>query len=316
MNLEYARSHATPYAVPDVKQNAGVDGANGTTTNGSWSTHSAAYQAIVRQLTGAALPVSCLTYDNVTLLHVGDHVELDIPTHGGSPIRLTLLNRAGWGETPAYPQPADPQSIGRLGLSPSGWYFVVYPDQTLRRAYELDRRVPSPLDGEHPNVIGWRCAAKAGGFLAPDDFIPGPDGNFIPDRTVPVTLRVPPEFVQQCDAVGLTPVEVLRGFVADLAGVNNWNDCPRVDGYSSNGSGERDVADAYFDRAFGHLREQAEQEAQLRDNREQEEALASERRDSLDEMFEAFTEAGRGDHEAFLTAVREALNLDDATPHP
>lgn len=316
MNLEYARAHAAPYAAPDIRQGGVADGADETATIHSWLTHNATHQAILKQLTGSTSPMHSLTYDNVTLLHVGDQVELDVPTPRGALTRITLLNRAGWGASPAHPQPAAPQSVGRLGLSTHGWYFVAYPDPTLRRAHELDRRVPSSLDGERQNVIGWRCAAKPDGFLAPEDFIPGPEGSFIPDRTVPVSLRVPPEFVQQCDTVGLTPVDVLRGFVADLAGVSNLVRCPRVDGYSSNGSDERDMADAYFDRAFGHLREQAEHQARVREDREEALALESEQNDAMEELFEAFAEAGRGGREAFISAIRESLNLDEAKPLP
>jgi hypothetical protein len=41
---------------------------------------------------------------------------------------------------------------------------------------------------------------------------------------------------------------VLTGFIADLAGIMNWADNPRADGYSSNGSDERRMAMEYYER--------------------------------------------------------------------
>lgn len=63
-----------------------------------------------------------------------------------------------------------------------------------------------------------------------------------------ITLELPPEFVELCDADGVEPAIVLRGFIADLAGIMNWQASPRQDGYSSNGSDERDMAQAYYER--------------------------------------------------------------------
>jgi len=63
-----------------------------------------------------------------------------------------------------------------------------------------------------------------------------------------VILDLPPEFVALCAADGVAPETVLRGFIADLAGIMNWQANPRADGYSSNGSDERNYAQAYYDR--------------------------------------------------------------------
>ena len=41
---------------------------------------------------------------------------------------------------------------------------------------------------------------------------------------------------------------MLRGFIADLAGIMNWASSPRADGYSSNGSDERRMAMEYYER--------------------------------------------------------------------
>lgn len=63
-----------------------------------------------------------------------------------------------------------------------------------------------------------------------------------------VTIDLPPEFVALCAADGVEPETVLRGFIADLAGIMNWQSAPRADGYSSNGSDERMMAQAYYER--------------------------------------------------------------------
>ena len=61
-------------------------------------------------------------------------------------------------------------------------------------------------------------------------------------------LDLPPEFVRLCEDDGVSPELVLRGFIADLAGIMNWSDNPRADGYGSNGSDERRYAMEYYER--------------------------------------------------------------------
>ena len=63
-----------------------------------------------------------------------------------------------------------------------------------------------------------------------------------------ITLDLPPEFVELCQADGIKPETVLRGFIADLAGIISWVSNPRTDGYCSNGSDERNYAMEYYDR--------------------------------------------------------------------
>jgi hypothetical protein len=72
----------------------------------------------------------------------------------------------------------------------------------------------------------------------------------IKDSTVPLEIRIPPEFIQLCKSRGLTPEDALRGFIADLCGLQNYIAEPREDGYSSNGSDERMMAREWFDRAY------------------------------------------------------------------
>lgn len=67
-------------------------------------------------------------------------------------------------------------------------------------------------------------------------------------RKTKLSLELPIEFVELCEADGVTPEIVLRGFIADLAGIVNRQANPREDGYGSNGSDERGMAQDYYDR--------------------------------------------------------------------
>ena len=63
-----------------------------------------------------------------------------------------------------------------------------------------------------------------------------------------ITLALPEEFIALCASDGVAPELVLRGFIADLAGIMNWVANPRADGYSSNGSDERRLVMEYYER--------------------------------------------------------------------
>jgi len=63
-----------------------------------------------------------------------------------------------------------------------------------------------------------------------------------------VTLELPAEFLDLCEAHKVDPEVVLRGFIADLAEIISWHDAPRSDGYGSHGSDEREAAWHWFDR--------------------------------------------------------------------
>jgi len=155
------------------------------------------------------------------------------------------------------------REVGRVGyvvpmtrVSEDSWklpagacYFRPYLDPSLRRVSELDYVERS---GRRASAQwGWRCDAKSQCFFAPAGLIPGESGEFIPDETVEVTVPVPPEFVRECRRVQRSPEELLRGFIADAAGVSSEVRRPRADGFSSNGSDERDYAAAWIDRAYG-----------------------------------------------------------------
>jgi hypothetical protein len=67
-------------------------------------------------------------------------------------------------------------------------------------------------------------------------------------RTNKLTLQLPPEFIELCGRDGVTPETVLRGFIGDLCEIINWQASPREDGYNSNGSDERRMANEYYER--------------------------------------------------------------------
>lgn len=69
-----------------------------------------------------------------------------------------------------------------------------------------------------------------------------------PGRTEPVTLELPAAFLALCEADKVSPETVLRGFIADVCEIRNDGSEPRQDGYQSNGSDERRLARAYYDR--------------------------------------------------------------------
>lgn len=63
-----------------------------------------------------------------------------------------------------------------------------------------------------------------------------------------VSIELPAEFVELCESDKVTPEAVLRGFIADLCHIMNYQSNPRPDGYSSNGSDERMMAQEYYAR--------------------------------------------------------------------
>jgi hypothetical protein len=75
--------------------------------------------------------------------------------------------------------------------------------------------------------------------------------DFIPDETKELTIKVPLEFFNLCKDFDETPEGVLRGFIADVCGLQSLTSFPREDGYSSHGSDERRMAYDYLERAYG-----------------------------------------------------------------
>lgn len=136
-------------------------------------------------------------------------------------------------------------TVGRLRLpaSRSDYRFFAYPDQRLRR-------VPAD-DDPRRNLWGWRIEKLH--FAVRAGVIPGKDGVVVIQDTETVVLELPREFLDLCHASRLRSETVLQGFIADLCALMNWVNCPREDGYSSNGSDERRMAQEYFQRAYGWL---------------------------------------------------------------
>lgn len=132
--------------------------------------------------------------------------------------------------------------IGRLRMSrKSGMFaFHVYVDQRLRQD-------PFGDDSENQKW-GWRLGdlpiqVRAG-------ILPGLDGKVITRDIEILEIELPREFIDFCAQHGVTPVRVLRAYVADLCELFNWVRCPREDGYSSNGSDEPMYAQIHFHRTF------------------------------------------------------------------
>jgi len=233
-----------------------------------------------------AQPGASVTVHNVRLIDVqqaeGGHELLTIE-HAGT--THELIGGGPWSQEYSrrnvgkfgYIVPAQP--FGRE-LPAGACYFRDYIDQSLRRVPELDSsdRATSD-DGRALEVVGWRCDARPHGFRAPVGIIPGEAGRFVPDETVAVTLRVPPEFVSECRRVQMTPQELLRSFAGDLAGIQNFVACTRADGYGSNGSDEREYADAWLHRAHAmnaiDLDEQDAREAEAEEKQFQRDDFAA-----------------------------------------
>lgn len=205
---------------------------------------------------------------------------------------------------PMSPPRPDPNVLAERLSSQDvrGCYFRPYPDPSLRRLFDLDYVGP---DGK--TNVGWICDAWPNGFFAPSGLIPGMDGRFVSDQTVEVTLRVPPEFVRECRRVQRSPEEVLRGFVGDAAGIHNFIDCPREDKYGSNGSDEREMAEAWINRAYG-------MDAIDIDAAESQDAENEDRqfeRDDLSSLLDTYVGNG-GQAEDVLTAVAAMVERQTA----
>jgi len=210
----------------------------------AWATQSGTNQTTVHNVRLIAVHPGEHGLVRMTVEHAGNRGELA----GGSPFSDEWSRR----------------DVGKIGclvsasrisgeLPVGAFYFRPYVDQSLRRVPELDASNAGlgKEPGKRPNVIGWFCDAKPNGFRAPVGLIPGEGGQFVEDETIEVTLRVPPEFVRECDRVQMSPEEVLRSFAGDLAGIHNFVVRPRADGYGSNGSDERNQAEAWLVRAYG-----------------------------------------------------------------
>jgi hypothetical protein len=231
----------------------------------------------------------------------------------GDPVQLTIRVDDAEISVPGRGLPGHfDRSIGTVGSMAAyrcsndsySYYFAFRPylDQSLRRAPELD----------HVNSGGsgvewcWVSDTHPNGVLTPCGFEPGENGQWIPDRTTSIQVPIPPEFEELCKEVGLSPLEVLRGFIADVCGILNYAATPRADGFSSNGSDERDMAAEYFERAYSVLREAnagllAQSEANAQEAQRREDAM-----EQVDLALGEYLMAG-GDYDTFVAAVEGLL---------
>lgn len=255
-------------------------------------------------------PGSSLIVHNVTLVDVvpGDNgYERLIIKHNG--LKKSLSGVRKWDKT--FSRPLF-DLVGYLTTAPiiNGFpqgaaIFHRYEDQSLRRLPELDIH-------EHGRAepVGWICGSKPCGFYAPVGLIPGEGGQFVRDNTVAITLRVPPEFVRECSRVQMSPEELLRSFVGDLAGISNYLSIPRADGYASNGSDEREYAQAWLDRAHG----MNVIDLELLEAREQEELEQQDARDDFSALLDDFEHYG-GNPADLFKAVQELIDKQRRLEH-
>ncbi len=169
-------------------------------------------------------------------------------------VRLPGGTLREFAEAPAWLKPGQ---VGILRLPAGGGFgFQPYAEQRLRRLQAKDY----PADGEDAHTVLWAWQLEG---ASPDErgsskhpittqahFVPGKGGWFVEDCTEDVTIKMPAEFLELCESRGITPEQALQGFIADVCGLVNAVDHPREDGFSSNGSDERNMASDYFDRAY------------------------------------------------------------------
>jgi len=218
-------------------------------------------------------------------------------------------------EIPCHPA-TGVENIGLMGYLAPHWepsdspgcIFHAYPDQTLRRAVELDAPdTHVERDGRRPNVVGWYCDARPEGFRAPVGLVPGLMGEFVPDDSWAELLRVPREFKVLARDHRLSVEELLQAFMADVCSLRNTLGAPRADGLTSNGSDERDLAEQWFQRAFGHRYLDADTQTELA----QENDAEAEYADTIGELLSDFQDVGGSDAEV-ITALRAMIAAHQA----
>jgi hypothetical protein len=190
----------------------------------------------------------------------------------------------------------EPRSDHQLQQLAGGYVFVPYLDQSLKRVYEMDRCKKGVV------THAWTCDRWPGGFLVAPGLVPGTDGAWLPRNSQMSEVEIPSEFSELCNEVGLEPVDVLRGFIADLCNLQNMESNPREDGFSSNGSDERDMAESYFERTYGVFREERSRFLQVQEARQALDEERDERIEQLELAMEDFLDAG-GDFSGFIAAV-------------
>ncbi|MEK8034188.1 hypothetical protein AACH06_25460 [Ideonella sp. DXS29W] len=234
-------------------------------------------------------------YETLTIEHQGLTRELVAASQWNGSTSRHNIGRHGFLAPVEFVPGADRQA--------DGCYFRAYVDPTLRRVHELDL-----VEGKEA-YWGWICNAAPKGVLTPAGLIPGENGQFVPDQTTELVLRVPPEFIRLCRGVQRKPEQVLRGFIADAAGLQDYVIHPRADGYSSNGSDERDLAEAWLQRAYGFDRVDIDELEAAEDERADREV----QREAFSDLLDDFVDYGGSadDLHRAVHALVEAQRLKD-----
>lgn len=184
-------------------------------------------------------------YDVTLLAAAGGQMVID---HGGREVTLPCA-----GALEAAPL------LGRRGAveavedkGPTVYRFHVYQDQSLRRAPELDA-YPGAEPFEWDSMrIGWRCDSAPEGFDAPGALVPGINGAFVEDHSSAVSVAVPVEFEDLCAQLSMTPLQVLRSFMANACALADNAANPRVDGLICTSPAAVQAAASYIAEAHGH----------------------------------------------------------------
>jgi len=269
--------------------------------------------ALISHLTA---PMSTVELHNVRII--------DVRARDDGYEQLTIEYQGDSAEIPGSLRWSDGFSKKKIGLigyvAPALFRFTLempagacsfrdYVDQSLRRMPELDSYMRI-ADGRTRSDIGWTCDKRPEGFRAPAGVIPGENGAFVPDETEEVVVRVPPEFIRECRRVQMSAEQVLVSFIGDLAGINNFVSCPRADGYGSNGSDERMLADNWLDRAHGMNAIDLDALDQQDEENEEKQFL----RDDFVELLDDYEQAG-GDPNEFYSTVKAMVEQRENQGH-
>ena len=183
---------------------------------------------------------------NALLVEYGGQ-EIILPA---DPVHASQMHKALQSGVFSKPTGAARLIARRADGTPIRYYFEIYPDQTLKRAPELDVFEYSP-EKYNANCIGWRNALNPAGFLAPKGIIPGEQGNFISDSAESFEVDVPYEFTDLCTRLRCDPVIVLRDFVAHACRLKNTASLPRGDGLTSQGEAAEELIARYLEQVYG-----------------------------------------------------------------
>lgn len=134
---------------------------------------------------------------------------------------------------------------------PTVYRFHPYQDQSLQRLPELDAYSAHDAADWEAMRVGWRCATAPDGFDAPSSLIPGVNGAFVEDHSSSLSLTVPVEFEDLCAQLAMTPLQILRAFMANACALVSSPFNPRADGLVCISPEAVQAATNYLDEAHG-----------------------------------------------------------------